>query len=398
MNHEPSPTLRLLTAAVRGTLVGLVLALAFASGFLLREMIDTPLVRAQGEYPILTEVHGLLAGHYLRPLPDATELEYGAIRGMVSTLSDPQTFFIPPSVAQNESDALAGQHGGIGVELQRDSVGDFVLYPFRDAPAAAAGVRDADRLLAVGDTTVTPEMPYDEVQRLLRGDVGKRITITVEHRGGTVESFEIELALIEVPSVIWSTLTEEPSFGYVHLLRFTSRTPEELEEALSDLNDQGITALVLDLRGNSGGLLQEAVAVASQFLDGGVALYEQRRDEGEQAMNASAGGLALDPPMAGLVDVGSASAAELVAGALQDRDRAILIGQSTYGKGSVQLIFELADGSSLHVTAAEWFTPNHTAIDGVGLQPDIQMQHAPNFDAELGEAIRYLREQIAVTP
>ncbi len=397
IDDEPGKVVMVLGAAVRGVLVGLVLSAMFAAGFLARDLVGAPSVRAQSEYPILAEAHTLLAQHYLRPLPDEAQLEYGAIRGMISVLNDPHTFFIEPPVAQNESDALAGQYGGIGVELQRDSVGEYVLYPYPDGPAAAAGVLDGDKLLAVDDAAVTRDMPHDDVQRLLRGEVGKRITVTVQHRDGATERFEIELALIEVPSVLWSTVTEEPSFGYVRLLRFTSRTPEELEKALTELlQEKKVVALILDMRHNSGGLLQEAVDVVSQFLDSGVALYEQRRGTEREPKEVSGGGLALDTPMAVLVDGASASAAELVAGALQDRDRALLIGQKTYGKGSVQLIFKLADGSSLHVTSAEWFTPNGTALDGVGLTPDIEMIPSPDFDAELGEAIRYLREKVMV--
>ena len=394
--NDDNTGLTLLGAAVRGTLVGLALAAMFAAGFLVRDLIETPLVRAQGEYPILTEVHSLLAQHYVRELPDPVTLEYGAIRGLVGTLNDPHTFFIEPPVAANESDALAGQYGGIGAEVQRDAAGDYVLYPFPDGPAIRAGVQDGDKLLAVGETAVARAMPMDAVQRLLRGDVGDRITIRVQHRDGAVERFEIELELIEVPSVLWSTVTEEPAFGYIKLLRFTSRTPDELKQALAELiDDKRVTALILDVRHNAGGLLQEAVEVASQFVDGGVILYEKRRGTDLEPKEAIESGTAADIPMVVLVDGASASAAELVAGALRDRGRATLIGQKTYGKGSVQLIFKLADNSSLHVTAAEWFTPNRTALDGVGLTPDIEMIPSPDFDAELGEAIRYLREKVA---
>ena len=398
MDREPSTAAILIGAAVRGIVVGVVLAVVFAAGFLVRDFVGAPMVRAQGgDFPILFEAYDLIARHYVRPLPDSKTLDYGAVRGMVGALNDPHTFFIDPPVAQNESDALAGHYGGIGAELKRDSVGDYVLYPFPDGPAAEAGVMDADKLLAVDDTDIVPAMPQDDVERLLRGEVGQRVTITVQHRDGSVASFEVELALIEVPSVVWSTLVEEPSFGYVKILRFTSRTPAELREALDDLSGTyDVSALVLDVRHNTGGLLQEAVDVVSEFVDGGVVLYEQRRGTDREPKYAASGGLAVDLPVVVLVDGASASAAELVAGALRDRERAILIGQQTYGKGSVQLIFKLADGSSLHVTSSEWFTPGGTALDGVGLTPDIAMIPSADFDAELGEAIRYLREHVAV--
>jgi carboxyl-terminal processing protease len=204
----------------------------------------------------------------------------------------------------------------------------------------------------------------------------------------------IEFAVVTVPSVVWRVLQEEPTFGYIQIIRFTSRTPDELRSAISDLRSHGVVALVLDLRKNSGGLLQESVQVASEFLDGGVVFYERTRD-GETATNALEGGAALDLPLVVLVDSGTASAAELVAGAIRDRGRGILIGQQTYGKGSVQLIFPLSDDSSIHITSAEWFTPAHTALDGTGLEPDISMIPAEDGrDVELGEAVRYLHQTI----
>jgi len=178
-------------------------------------------------------------------------------------------------------------------------------------------------------------------------------------------------------------------------MRFTSRTPTEVEEAIADLRQQGIESLVLDLRGNTGGLLQESIRVADAFLDGGVIVYE-RSSSGERALRGSAGGPALDLPLVVLVNHRTASGAELVAGALQDRDRALLIGQTTYGKGTVQQIFPLSDGSSLHVTSSEWFTPARQPLDRVGLTPDIVMiPDAEGRDVELDEAIRQLQSELA---
>jgi carboxyl-terminal processing protease len=192
--------------------------------------------------------------------------------------------------------------------------------------------------------------------------------------------------------VVWRILTENDQIGYIQILRFTSRTPEELETAIGELRGENITGLVLDLRNNSGGLLQESVVAASQFIDDGVIVYEQDR-EGERAFDAQEGGLATDLPLVVLVNQNTASAAELVAGAIQDHDRGILIGQTTFGKGSVQQIFQLSDASSLHITAAEWFTPSRNELDGIGLVPDISMIPDVNGrDVELGEGIRHLQQ------
>lgn len=391
---------RWLQAVTQGVIIGLLVSAIFVAGIFVGDRLPVDAQDPQeSSFELLAEVEDLLSSHYLRELPIETEMEYAAIQGYLGSLEDPYTFFIDPPVAQSESDVLAGEYGGIGVQLKLNERGQFVLYPFREGPAAQAGIQDGDVLLAVDGEPIAPGERADVIDRLLRGEVGedRGVTITVQPVSAAAdetEEFFIPFEVVQVPSVIWRTLVEEPSFGYVQMLRFTARTPEELRTALEELHEQEITALVLDLRGNSGGLLQESVQVASEFLDGGVVFYEVRRD-GEDASYAKEGGAALNIPLVVLVDGGTASAAELVAGAIRDRDRGILIGQKTYGKGSVQLIFRLSDDSSVHITSAEWFTPARAVLDGVGLEPDISMIPAEDGrDVELGEAIRYLHAQL----
>lgn len=390
---------RLIEAMARGVLAGIALSAVFLAGFILRGQVPATAQEKPDEpFSLLREVKDLLESNYLRQLPSPRAMEYAAIRGYLGELHDPYTFFIDPPVAQNESEVLAGQYGGIGVQVKRDEQGNFVLYPFRDSPAARAGIRDGDILLAVDGNAITGGERLDVVDRMLRGEVGdgRGVTVRVRSPGAAdTRDYFIAFEVVMVPSVIWRPLIEEPSFGYIQIIRFTARTPEELRTALNELNGQGVRALVLDLRGNSGGLLQESVEVASEFLDGGVIFYERRRD-GETETQATPGGAGLDRPLVVLVDNGTASAAELVAGAIRDRGRGILIGQKTYGKGSVQLIFRLSDNSSIHITAAEWFTPARAALDGYGLEPDISMIPAEDGrDVELGEAVRYLRAALA---
>lgn len=394
MKHPASFRRRLANALARGALLGALLGTAFFAGFVLRDRVPaTAQERSAAPFGLLEEVEHLLEQNYLRVLPPHAEMEYAAIRGYLGALSDPFTFFIDPPVAQNESEVLAGQYGGIGVQVRRDERGDLVLFPFRDGPAARAGIADGDLLLAVDGAPISPQERLDVVDRMLRGEVGegRGVTVTVRQPDvATARDVFVAFEVVMVPSVVWRVLHEAPDLGYVQIIRFTARTPEELRAALADLETQGVAGLILDLRGNSGGLLQESVAVASEFLDGGVVFYERTRN-GETETLATPGGAALGQPLVVLVDQGTASAAELVAGALRDRGRGILIGQKTYGKGSVQLIFRLADGSSIHITSAEWFTPARAALDGQGLAPDIAMIPAEDGrDVELGEAIRYL--------
>lgn len=381
-----------------GAAAGLLLALAFAVGFLVRDLLFFNTVgRVQASetagYPLLDEVQALLDRVYLREQPDYTTRQYGAIRGMLDAVGDRNTFFIEPPVAQSEADTLAGTYGGIGVLLRRNEQGDFVLYPYPDSPALAAGITDGDVLLMINKAEVLPTDHQDAIDQKMRGEVkpGSGVEITVQKADAAQLTAFIEFAVINVPSVIWRVLPEDEQVGYVQILRFTSRTPEELTTAITELQAKNIQALILDMRGNTGGLLEESVEVAGQFLDGGVIAYEVSQ-KGEEVFEAPSGGIAAGLPLALLVNKNTASASELVAGALRDRGRGILVGQKTYGKGTVQQIFTLSDGSSIHVTSAEWFTPNRTPLDGTGLIPDIEMLPDENGrDIETGEALRYLQ-------
>ena len=336
-----------------GALIGIICALVFAGGFVFRGFVDVRVAHAsEDDYSLLNEVQRLLNQHYLRQQPTLKEREYAAIRGMLASLNDRYTFIVDPPVAQSESDVLAGTYGGVGVQIKRNEQGDLILYPYADSPAIPAGVEDGDVLLAINGVTIDSSTQADAVDQMLRGEVkeGSGVELTTRKQNGKESTFFVSFAVINVPSVVWRTLEDTPEIGYIQILIFTSRTPDELKNALEAL--KGVKALILDLRNNSGGLLQESVSVASQFLDGGVVVYE-RNNQTEDPLAAKPGGIATDLPLVVLVNQGTASAAELVAGALRDRQRAILIGQTTYGKGTVQQIFRLSDNSSLHITAAE---------------------------------------------
>lgn len=383
-----------------GALVGAGLALVFTAGFFVRDLVEMPSVFAsqsnslptENGYLLLDEVQELLNTHYLREQPTFTVREYAAIRGMLSSLGDPNTFFIEPPVAKSESDVLAGTYGGIGANLQRNAAGEFVLYPFPDGPAAARGIKDGDILIAVNGIPLDPAAQPDTVDQMLRGEVkdGSGVEVTVRRGSENITIFVI-FDVINVPSVLSRILLEDARIGYIQLLRFTSRTPSEVNNAVAWLDENDIQALILDLRNNAGGLLQESVQVASIFLDGGVVLYERTKD-GERVFHAETKGQAIDLPLVVLINRGTASASELVAGAIQDRGRGILIGQTTFGKGTIQQIFPLSDSSSIHITSAEWLTPDRHALDGVGLEPDIVMiPDESGRDIEIGEAIHYLQ-------
>lgn len=385
-----------------GALAGLSLAVVFVAGFFFRDFLNIPQARAlntavlqSGEgYPLLDEVQELVDRIYLREQPEYQNRQYAAIVGMLGSLKDPNTFFIEPVVAQSESQVLAGTYGGIGVQVVRIETGEFALFPFVDGPAFLADIKDGDILVAINGVEVDLTEKQDAIDQKLRGEVKEGSGVEISVRRGDEEvpyTTFIEFAVINVPSVVWRVTAEDARIGYVQVIRFSNRTPDELSAALDGLREAGIEGLIIDMRGNSGGLLQESVAAADEFLDGGVILYDRSRSD-ERIFEAQPGGKAADWPLVVLVNGSTASAAELVAGAIQERERGILIGQKTYGKGTVQQIVALSDGSSVHITSSEWLLPTKNHIDGVGLAPDIEMIPDENGrDVEMGEALRYLQ-------
>lgn len=345
------------------------------------------------------EVWNRVEEQFYGGVPDETPVVYGAIKGSLASLDDPYTIFLEPEPAAQEKANLEGQFGGIGAFVRRTEDGQVILEPMRDQPAEQAGLKAGDTLIGIDDHIVLPEMSTDDIVAMIRGEVGTEVVLIVE-REGEPEPIEIviERAVIETPSASWRALEEDPTIGYIQLTSFTERTNDELLEAIDELEAQGVKAYILDLRQNGGGMLDTAVDVASQFLEDGVVLKEDRQNEGERVYNVRGGGRLVDKPLAVLVNAGTASASEIVAGALQDYERGALIGEKTFGKGSVQLIYELSDRSRLHVTVAKWFTPNDNAIDGKGLEPDIKVlfteeDHATGRDPQLERAVEFLQNE-----
>lgn len=347
------------------------------------------------------EVWHRIEDQFYGQVPTSTLATYGAIKGSLATLNDPYTLFIEPEPAAQEKAQLEGQFGGIGAFIQRDEQNRPVLDPMPDQPAEKAGVQKGDILVAVDGTPIAAEMTSDDIVKLIRGEIGTKVTITVERAGAEKPlDITIERAPIETPSAEWRILEQDPKIGYIRLTSFTERSNKELNKAFQELSEQGAESYIFDLRSNGGGLLETAVDVASQFLRTGTVLREDRKNEGERVYEVRSGGKALDQPLVVLVNGGTASASEIVAGALQDYKRGTLIGEKTFGKGSVQLIYELSDKSRLHVTVAKWFTPNGNAIDKKGLAPDIEVlvteaDRTNNRDPQLERAVEFLQNGAA---
>ena len=360
----------------RWLVLGLVLALVsagvFAAGYWLG---NHRVVNAQADtgFDVLWNVRAILDRSFIGDMPTAQQQAYGATHGLVAAFGDPYTVFVEPAPREMERDELAGHFGGIGAYMTRNEAGDLVLTVIPDRPAAKAGVHDGDVLLEVDGKPITHEMKVDEVVALVRGDIGSKVTLKLQ-RPGQAEPLTIAVMRerIETPSVEWRILDTDKHIGYARISLFGQRTSQELEAALADLASQGVDKLVLDLRGNGGGFVDTAVDIDSQFIKDGQVLREVKR-AGQERFYPTKGvkGPAQAWELALLVDGGTASASEIVAGSLRDQKRAVLIGEKTYGKGSVQEVHELPDGSSLHVTVARWLTPNRTQIDKTGLEPDV---------------------------
>lgn len=392
-----------------------VLALTFGAGYIAYPLLhgsslppSSMLLQSfSGQHmDVYWEAWKLLDRDFYGEKPDSAQRMYGAVRGMVQSFGDPYTYFVEPAARELERDELRGSFGGIGAGIEHSEAG-FVLRPFPDQPATRAGVQDGDLLLMVDDREITPALSTDEVVGWIRGPVGTSVNLLVRRtdaEGSDEElSIVIERAEIETPSMQWR-LAEGGSpgglVGHIEHRVFTERSPAEMRRAVDELSAQGADSFILDLRGNSGGLVSSAVEIADMWLGAGDILIEQRANGSEKVFTADPEAIRSDAPLVVLVDANSASASEIVAGALRDNERAMIVGQTTFGKGSVQLIHELSDDSSLHVTNAQWLTPDRFQISGAGLSPDVYVHE----DADsLAEAIAVAQGQViakapSVTP
>jgi carboxyl-terminal processing protease len=378
-------------------LIGLMIEMAFLAGMVFGPQL-IGVIRGQpvssGHAPLLDEAWDIAQDQFYGDVPSDQARTYGAVRGMLESFNDPYTVFIEPPQTELQSQQLSGKFGGIGASIRREADGRYALSPFPDRPAAQAGVQEGDVLTKIDDKPVTIEMKIDDITSQLRGQVGTPVKIEID-RSGQQLAFNITRAEISVPSVTWRLLSQAPDVGYIKLNVFAATSKDELVQAIEAVKQQGAQKLIFDLRDNGGGLLDAAIAIGSQFMDGKIA-SEKRRGGNIQDFMAEGSGAARDLPLVVLVNGGTASASEIVSGAIQDKGRGVLVGVKTYGKGSVQNVIQLSDGSSLHVTMAEWLTPNGRQITGQGLVPEVAVELsaddvANGRDPQLDRAITAFR-------
>ncbi|MCI0393788.1 MAG: S41 family peptidase [Chloroflexi bacterium] len=354
---------------------------------------QTPIDLTAEDLQLLIRVWSIIRSEFDGELPSEEEVVYEAIIGSLGLLEDPHTSFLTPEVAQRFREQLDGSFEGIGAFVNLSEEGYLVIErPIEGQPADLAGLEAGDLVTAVNGESVLGKS-LDEIIAEVKGPRGTSVTLSILREGQT-ESFDVTIVrdLIEIPIVEAEML--DGNIAYVHLTSFSSNAEQRLLEALEALMAQEPRAVILDLRDNPGGFLNQAVAVADVFLPEGVVLYQRDRNGVEEVFEADNGDIAETIPLVVLVNAGSASASEIVAGAIQDYGRGVLIGELTFGKGSVQTVHDLPDGSELRVTIARWYTPQERLIDQLGITPDIEVATPEEFggeaDTQLQRAIEYI--------
>ena len=400
----------------------ILLAGAFAGGFLAGNLLPTTPLRGLNDllpsspsappdeqpatpaelqtlFAPFWEAWNIVHEQYVNQPVDDTALMQGAIRGMMDALGDKQTFYMEPLVYQTETSSLQGEYEGIGAYVDTD--GDYltIVSPIAGSPADLAGIRPGDKVIAIDGEDMTGVAP-EEARLKVLGPEGSKVALTVEREGESEPlEFVITRARINIKSAEGEMLENE--IAYIDINTFGDKTTAELRSTLDTLLAENPKGIIIDLRNNPGGYLHTSVEVVSEFLEKGTVLFEEYGNGKRDVYNASGDGQATDLPIVVLVNEGSASASEIVAGALQDYERAKLVGVQSYGKGSVQNWVPLSnDQGAARVTIAKWLTPDERAIDGVGLTPDFIVEMTPEqFDAgldpQLDKAVEVLLQLIA---
>lgn len=304
---------------------------------------------------------------------DREKLVEGAISGLVKSLGDPYTVFFPPPEAKQFEENVRGSFGGIGAEIGMRKDVLTVISPLKGSPAERAGLKAGDKILKINATS-TADLTVDEAVGMIRGEIGTTVLLTIirEDNDG-VKEISVTRETIVIP--ILDTARKDGGVFLIRLMNFNEKSPQEFRKALQEFIASGDQKLVLDLRGNPGGYLDAAVDIASWFIPAGEVVAREHFGNSKEEIYRSSGYRLLEgTPVVVLIDQGSASAAEILAGALRDIRRIQLVGQKTFGKGSVQQLTELRGGASLKITVAKWLTPNGTSINEKGLEPDVPVE------------------------
>lgn len=334
--------------------------------------------------------------YYKQPVSDQ-KLFYGAVKGMVSAVGDPYTVFFDPTEAQSFNESLEGKFEGIGAEIGIKNAALTIIAPLAGSPAERAGLLAGDRVFAI-DGIGTETFTLDQAVQKIRGPKGTKVELTVVHKAGESDSpIKVEITRDEIVlnTVEWRMEGSAKNIGHISLFSFNEDTVKAFDKAVTQVIKKQPRGVILDMRSNPGGLLTAAVDIASFWIDEGPIVKERKSGEKGTVYNASRASLLQSYKTVVLVDEGSASASEIVAGALQDYNKAVIVGEKTFGKGSVQDYSTLEDSSALKITIAEWLTPEGRSINNEGITPDVEVKrtledYSANRDPQLEKAIELL--------
>jgi len=342
---------------------------------------------------LFTDVLAIVKKSYVEEV-DTKKLVYGAINGMLASL-DPHSSFMPPDTFKELKLDTKGEFGGLGIEISIKDGILTVISPIEDTPAYRAGMKPGDQILKIDDK-FTKDLTIMDAVKKMRGVKGTKVTLTIMREGfEKPKEFPLVRDIIQVKSIKFKMLDD--GYGYVRIAQFQEKTADDLQKALASLNETSkgkLKGLVLDLRNDPGGLLDQAVKVSETFLDEGklIVYTEGREKDSQMKFNSRKGDKQPNYPIVALINSGSASASEIVAGALQDHKRAVIMGVQSFGKGSVQTIIPLSDNSGLRLTTAKYFTPSGRSIQAKGITPDIVVERIEIAETEKKESM-HLREK-----
>jgi carboxyl-terminal processing protease len=353
-------------------------------------LIPTAVPKTGQGVDVIKQAWDIISKEYVEPSRlDSTNMTGAAIKGIIDTLNDPYTTYMTPEEYKTSQSSISGEFEGIGAVVSIQDNNPIIVSPFSGSPAEKAGIKAGDVIKAVNSES-TNGMSLDLVISKIRGPKGTTVNLTILHKD---ETAPVEITVtrnrIEIASVRFEM---KGSIAYINILQFTERTETEFAPVIRQLKDANARGIVLDLRGNPGGLLNTVIDVASHFITEGI-IVQVRSNKGViEFEKAKTGLVTTGIPLVVLVDEFSASGSEVLSGALQDHKRALIAGNTTYGKGSVNYLYKLSDGSGLYITSSRWLTPDGRLIEGQGIEPDIKLELTG--DAELNWALDYLNSGI----
>lgn len=351
------------------------------------------------DFKLFWDVWSLVSSEYVdKKAIDPQKMYYGAIQGMVAALGDPYTVFLPPESQKNTKEELGGSFEGVGIQLGFNKEKRLVVIaPLKDTPADKAGVQAGDIIIKIGDKDTT-NVTLPEAVNLIRGEKGTKVSLEIYHEGDDKpKTVSLERDTIVVKSVEYNLKTspDGKKIGYIKLSRFGERTDEEWNEAVRNALADSVEGIVLDMRNNPGGYLDGAVSIGSEFIEKGDVVKQENSQGQQRGYKVNRAGRFTKMPVTVLINKGSASASEIVAGALQDYKRGKLVGEQSFGKGTIQESQDLPGGTGIHITTAKWLTPEGRWIHQIGLTPDVKVDldtKDPSTDEQLDAALKIFDE------